>query len=100
MTSERLKYIQNWYQQQQKVVAQIPPHITERQNGTKVTTHFNGYRGGVKFVDGFAGQFVEEKNKDGKVIKRYWENKIDRTTAKRLKEAFPYVVIHENEVQK
>lgn len=82
MSNERLENIKKWYEQQQKVIVEVPPFISTQYNGTKVISRFNGYRMGNKY------KFV-----NGKCT-------VDRNDLATLLEMMPNLIVHENEVQK
>lgn len=79
MSNERLEHIKNWYEQQQTVQVEIPPHVTVQYNGTKVIRRFDGDRLGYKFV--------------------YGKSTVKREDLPKLLEIVPHLIIHDSEVQ-
>jgi hypothetical protein len=75
MNKDRIEMIRNYYRNQ-KVKVEIPVVTTKTYRGETVIHRFNGERAGIQFVDGFAT--------------------VSREDAEKLKQHFPYIIIHEN----
>lgn len=73
--NDRLDYIRQYFEKQNRVLAEIPASISETTKG-KLIRRFDGYRCGYKFVDG-----------------RAW---IDRKDIHLFKD-YPHILIHDQE---